>query len=124
MFLDRPVIGWGPVSYGYELGSRTGVAYRGAHNLYLFLLIETGLVGAVPFFIALGLCLQSAWHNRGGAYGVLPLALLVLMLIANLSGDWLDRKLLWVTLAYALASGAGSSPWRPLSFRNHLSETT
>ncbi len=119
MFLDRPLIGWGPVSYGYELGSRTGVLYRGAHNLYLFLLIETGLLGAVPFFIALGLCAQAAWRNRGGAYGVLPLALLVLMLIANLSGDWLDRKLLWVTLAYALASGTGNVTWRSLSSCNH-----
>lgn len=105
MFLDRPVAGWGPVTYGYELGSRTGKYYRGAHNLYLFLLIETGLLGATPIFCAFWLCLRTAWKNRSGAYGVLPFVLLVFMLVANMSGDWLDRKLLWITLAYAMASG-------------------
>lgn len=107
MFLERPLIGWGPVNYGFELGSRVGRLYRGAHNLYLYVLIETGLAGAIPFFGALWLCLKKAWHNRQGQYGVLPLALLVVVLIANLSGDWLDRKLFWVVLAYALAGGYG-----------------
>lgn len=107
MFLERPLIGWGPVNYGFELGSRTGKSYRGAHNLYLYVLIETGLAGAIPFFGALWLCLKNAWHNRQGPYGVSPLALLVVVLIANLSGDWLDRKLFWVVLAYALAGGYG-----------------
>ena len=107
MFLEGPLIGWGPVNYGYELGSRTGTLYRGAHNLYLYVLIETGLAGAIPFFGALWLCWKSAWHNRQGPYGVSPLALLVVVLIANLSVECLDRKLVWVVLAYALAGGYG-----------------
>jgi O-antigen ligase len=109
MFIERPLIGWGPGNYKSELGLRTGEPYRGrgAHNLYLYILIETGLAGAIPFFGALWLCLKNAWHSRQGPYGVSPLALLVVVLIANLSGDWFDRKLFWVILAYALAGGYG-----------------
>jgi O-antigen ligase len=107
MFLEQPLTGWGPVNYGFELGSRTGKLYRGAHNLYLYVLIETGLAGAIPFFGALWLCWKSAWHNRQGPYGMSPLALLVVVLIANLSVECLDRKLVWVVLAYALAAGYG-----------------
>ena len=109
MFLDKPVLGWGPISYLFELGRRTGVMSRDAHNLYLLVLIETGLLGAIPFFAGLWLSLRSAWRARFGREGVLPMAMLVCLLIINVGGAMQARKMFWVLMAYVLAS-AWSSP--------------
>jgi O-antigen ligase len=104
MFLERPLFGWGPVTHYYELGSRLGLLYRDTHNLYLWVLIETGILGAIPFFIGLWLCLWAAWNARDGLQGVLPLSMLLCLLINNMKGTFLSSKLFWIVLAYALAS--------------------
>ena len=108
MFLERPVLGWGPIANTYELALRVGQRdrpRRASHNIVLELLTSTGLVGAIPFLVGVGLAARNAWRARHGEHGVLPLALLVTLLLANMSGDWLASKLLWFTLAYAFASG-------------------
>ena len=110
MFLERPVAGWGVVGYTYELGSRLGhidEQTKNAHNLILHALASTGLLGAIPLFLGIGFCLRAAWQARRGSQGVLPLAMIVTVLMANMSGLWLYKKLNWVVLAYALASCSG-----------------
>jgi O-antigen ligase len=114
MFLEKPVLGWGPVTNTYELAQRIGERerpHRAAHNIVLELLTATGLVGTLPFLIGAWLCLRGAWQARRGEHGVLPLALFASLLIANMSGDWIASKLVWLVFAYALASGA----WRALA---------
>jgi O-antigen ligase len=108
MFLERPILGWGPVTNTYELAQRIGErerTHRAAHNIVLELLTATGLVGAIPFLIGAWLCVRGAWRARRGEHGVLPLALFASLFIANMSGDWIASKIVWVVLAYALASG-------------------
>jgi len=105
MVFEKPLIGWGPTHHYYELGSRLGRPFRDTHNLYLWILTETGLVGAIPFFIAVWYCLRGAWKARGGVDGPLPLALLLALLTINLSLTWHNMKLFWIVLAYTLASG-------------------
>jgi O-antigen ligase len=108
MFLEKPVLGWGPVTNTYELAQRIGERerpHRAAHNIVLELLTATGLVGTAPFLMGAWLCLRGAWQARRGGHGVLPLALFASLLIANMSGDWIASKLVWLVLAYALASG-------------------
>jgi O-antigen ligase len=107
MFLEKPVVGWGVVGYTYELGSRLGhidEQTKNAHNLILHALASTGLLGAIPLFFGIGLTVRAAWRARRGSQGVLPLAMIVTVLMANMSGLWLYKKLNWVILAYALAS--------------------
>jgi hypothetical protein len=115
MFQEKPLTGWGPIRNNYELGARLGEkrvrrldtdGQRDAHNLYLSILTETGLLGAVPFFIALWLCWRAAWRARDSIQGVLPMAMLACLLVINLTGTWHDRKLFWVVPAYALASSS------------------
>jgi O-antigen ligase len=108
MFLERPVLGWGPVTNTYELAARIGERerpLRAAHNIVLELATATGLIGAIPFLMGTWLCLRSAWRGRRGQHGVLPLALFCAVFISNMSGDWIAAKLIWLALAYALASG-------------------
>ena len=103
MFLEKPLLGWGPISNLSELGKRLGLPYRDPHNLYLWVLTETGMFGAIPFFMGLWLCLRAAWKARNGLQGVLPLSMLLCLLINNMKGTSLGTKLFWIVLAYALA---------------------
>jgi O-antigen ligase len=97
------------------MAARTGRQGADPHNLYLWLLLETGLLGAGPFFLGLWLCWRSAWRARGSVQGSLPLALLFFLLAVNMKGTLLYTKMLWVVLAYALASGS----YAVASSRNH-----
>ena len=113
MFLERPILGWGPITNTHELALRIGErerSSRAAHNIVLELLTATGLVGAVPFLGGVWLSVRNAWRARRGEHGVLPLALLSTLFLANMSGDWLASKLLWLVLAYAYASSKWLRP--------------
>ena len=105
MFLESPVIGWGPVNHYYELGSRLGYLIKDPHNMYLWVLNETGLVGAVLFFGGLLLCWSSAWKGRKTTQGVVPMAMLIYLLIANLKGSGHMDKFFWLVLSYVVAAG-------------------
>ena len=70
----------------------------------LEVLSSTGLAGTIPFLAGLGLCCVGAWRARRGRHGMLPFALLLVVLAANMSGNWIASKLLWLVLAYGLAS--------------------
>ena len=105
MFLERPVLGWGPITNTHEVALRIGERERpkrAAHNLVLELLTSGGLMATL---IGVWLAVQSAWRARAGAHGVLPMALFCALFVANMSGDWIASKLLWLVLAYAFASG-------------------
>ncbi|MGH7568153.1 MAG: O-antigen ligase family protein [Gemmatimonadales bacterium] len=111
MFLERPVDGWGPMNNQYEVAKRaTRLILRpeqvakDTHNLFLEVLTATGLLGAVPFFLALALCVRAAWRARPGGYGILPLALIGLFLVANLSLNQVVHKPFWVFMAFVFAS--------------------
>jgi O-antigen ligase len=106
MISERPLFGWRPVEFWYELGRRY-LGYwwiKDAHNLYLHVLLEVGLVGAIPFLIGLWLCVRAAWRGRNGSFGLLPLALVLAGLAANMSITDIARKHLWLLLAIAAAA--------------------
>jgi len=106
MILERPVFGWHPMEGARELSVRLGWRgeFRDTHNLILWLLLEVGLIGAVPFFVGLWLCGRAAWKVRAGSFGVLPLALFTTMLVANMSGTGIIDKEFWLVLALAVAA--------------------
>jgi O-antigen ligase len=108
MFVESPVVGWGPVHHLAELGSRLRTTRRDTHNLFLWILTEVGLLGGIPFFLGLWLCLKAAWRARTGVQGMLPLSLMVTVLIINMSGTFYNRKIHWLVLAYALAAGGSA----------------
>jgi O-antigen ligase len=108
MFLEKPLLGWGPVNNQYEVASRTtdmAREHRDAHNLLLELLTAEGLAGAVPFLIGVGLCVVAAWRGRTSPFGIVPFALIALFLAANISTNLVAYKPFWWVLALAFASG-------------------
>ena len=78
----------------------------------LELLTTTGVIGAIPFFLGLGLTLKSTWRSRTGPFGVLPVALVAAVLVGTVSGTWIASKILWTALAFGHAAGdaAASRP--------------
>lgn len=109
MAMEKPLFGWGAIRNQFELGSRlpeNDRMRRDTHNLGLELMTSTGLVGTTPFLIGMGLCVLAAWRARRGPEGVLPMAMIALVLVGNLSGNFLVFKLYWVMLAFAVASAS------------------
>lgn len=109
MILERPLVGWGPVTNTYELGARVNhpaYPHLDTHNLVLYVFTATGLLGAIPFFLGTALCIRAAWRARGGPRGILPFAMTATILVADMSVSGLDWKQHWLVMAYALASGS------------------
>ncbi len=104
MFYEKPMLGWGPFYNEVELGSRLGRSIRGTHSLYLTVLTEAGLVGAILFFGGLGLLVRAAWQARLRIEGALPMALMGSLVITSIAAQWIGRKMFWLILAYVLAS--------------------
>jgi O-antigen ligase len=111
MFLERPLLGWGPGRNLVELGVRlrfrtvdTGPAAKDTHNGLLWVLTQTGLIGFIPYMVGLWLCLRAAWRGRARLYGIGPFALVVCVLVINLSVTWQKRKFFWLVLALGTAS--------------------
>jgi O-antigen ligase len=108
MFLEKPVLGWGPLNNGYEVAIRATDLkrlHRDSHNLLLELLTAEGLVGTVPFLVGLALCGLAAWRGRVTHLGIVPFALLALFLVANMSANFIAFKPFYFALALAAASG-------------------
>ena len=119
MFTERPLAGWGPTANKYELALRLPHHEKGrrdTHNLILEVLTATGTIGAIPFFLAVALCAFAAWSARRGPHGMLPVALMLTLLLANLSGNHIAFKIFWLVMAFSLAAAApalGSFRWDP-----------
>jgi O-antigen ligase len=105
MILERPLFGWQGVDYIYELGARVRAPGRkDAHNLFLYLFLAAGLVGAIPFLVGLWLCTWAAWKARTGQLGLLPFAMLAAILAANMTHTFIADKAHWLIFSLAVAS--------------------
>ena len=106
MFLEKPLAGWGPVNNRFELVRyvpRAELPFRETHNLVLELLTETGLIGATPFLVGIGLCVRAAWRARAGAFGALPLAMVASLLVTKMGTAGVATKMHWLVLACAVS---------------------
>ena len=103
---DRPIFGWGPIMHEAELGRREGRKNRSPHNVLLYLFSEGGIVGGGVFLVGLWFCIWGAWRARSGLFGLMPLALVVTVIMNNLTHVWLLRRPTWIMLGFAIAATA------------------
>jgi len=123
LFLERPLLGWGPAQNKYELARRLPEEFRtwrDTHNLVLELLTSLGIIGALPFLLGTGLCVWGAWKARRGNHGILPFAMAVALLMGNMSGNYIGLKLFWLVLAWGAAAGSLVAPPRATPARLRL----
>jgi O-antigen ligase len=108
MFMEKPLIGWGPTTNMTEVAKRTNELreLRDTHNDVLWVLTATGLAGGVLFFSGLWLCLWGAWKGRSGAVGLTTLALLLTSVAMGVSGTMFYQKTYWMIMAMGAVSGA------------------
>jgi O-antigen ligase len=108
MFAERPLMGWGGRQAFEELAVRTGHASGrlNSHNLVLYVLIEVGLIGSIPFLLAIWLCLVAALKSQQRELGLIPLALLLAVLSYNLTHTALSLKLFWIILGVSVAASS------------------
>jgi O-antigen ligase len=106
MFLERPLLGWGPYVSLRELSRR--LAYpallRDTHNNLLWVATESGLVGLVIFGSGVWLCIRAAIAARRTRHDNLAIALLACSLVASMSCTNILSPEFWLVLAYAMAS--------------------
>jgi O-antigen ligase len=118
MWADHPLVGVGPdnfevhyLKYAETIGTDSRAEQRGAHNLYLESLAETGLLGALAFFGVLWLALAGAWRARRRLRGhdaLLAEGILVALgayLICALTLHSAYARYQWIFLGLGLAAG-------------------
>lgn len=103
MIAEKPVFGWGIWAGISELGRRMGRPPIDTHNTLTWVLLDTGLLGGVPFLIALFLGVRSAWRVRYSGESTLPVAMVISVMTAALTINWINRKHIWLFIAYAMA---------------------
>jgi putative inorganic carbon (HCO3(-)) transporter len=118
MWTDHPLLGVGPdnfegryLTYSAQIGIDPRPEERGAHNLYLESLAETGILGAAAFFAVLGLALTGAWQARSrleGRDALMGEGLFVALgafLICALTLNSAYARYQWIFLGLGLAAG-------------------
>jgi O-antigen ligase len=105
-FMDRPVIG-----VGTDMYRSVNTLGKVAHNSYLSVLVELGLIGFVMFGTILWLVVTKAWH--------LPrwdrnfwLTVLFVWAIGASTLTWEHRKTTWLFLTFAVAASAAADERR------------
>ncbi|HEX2609414.1 MAG TPA: O-antigen ligase family protein [Gemmatimonadales bacterium] len=118
-FLARPVMGYGPGAYKPAITPQLGALAQVAHNSYISVLVEQGLVGFVLYYAMVA----TVW------YAVLKLPLLErrfsLVLLSTLAIamaplTWEDHKNVWYILAVLLGLTRAFAFEGPGTYRSRL----
>jgi putative inorganic carbon (HCO3(-)) transporter len=118
MWADHPLLGVGPdnfevhyQTYSAVIGIDQRAQQRGAHNLYLESLAETGVLGTIAFLGVLWLALTGAWRARScfeGRDALLGEGLFVALctyLICAVTLHSAYARYEWIFLGLGLAAG-------------------
>jgi len=108
-FSEKPLMGYGTSGFIRAIDTRLGVYAQVAHNSFLSVLVEQGIVGFLPFammFIAVYLAVMKL-PTMDRRFGLVLLATLV---IAMLPLSWENRKAGWFVLAALIGLARAERP--------------
>jgi len=99
-----PVIGWGNTGFEKEMTITHGY-FKDTHNLFLYILVTTGIIGFVIFMYFLYLHFKSAVRFYKYEEDVIMLGLLLFYITTVFkSGGIINDKLMWILLAIIIAT--------------------
>lgn len=116
--------------YGYGLGGHSALNIKSAHphNLFLEVLLDSGIIGLIPLLILLALCAVRLFRfNIDGR--IMLIACIYMLMVQSLSGEYYDFRyfFLFLMLSYALQGQAAgvkgishAHAWVRRSFGNKL----
>lgn len=111
VYRDHPFLGVGAGAYGPSVYKQLDIDYV-AHNSYLSILVELGVVGFILFLILLAALMRSALLISGDA----KRAWIVLLLtwgVAVMAATWEHRKSTWFLFGLLMAQSAALARPRP-----------
>ncbi len=112
VFVQRPMVGYGSGSFKVALLPELGNATQVAHNSYLSVLVEEGLVGFL-LYLAMFVAVFLALMRLRGMERRFALVLLTTIVVAMIPLSWEDRKTVWFVLAALIGlARATTIVWR------------
>jgi O-antigen ligase len=103
VFVQHPLLGIG--NNAFITAIATINPYRGAHNTFLGLLVQVGIIGFALFAIILAMTIRYAWHQPKWD-SRFWLTLLMVWIIGNVSLSFQSEKSTWLILALVAASAS------------------
>src|SRR5260370_13770505 len=104
VFRQHPLTGTGAATFANAVEPLIGRDLA-AHNVYVSVLTETGIIGFLIFSIALITCFMTAM-NLGSSERALWLIVMVIWCIGVMSLTWEYKKITWSVFGLLIASGA------------------
>jgi O-antigen ligase len=114
-FLDRPVLGYGTAAFRHAITPELGYLAQVAHNSYLSVAVEEGLIGLL-LFLAMLFSVLLAVFRLPRLERRYALVLLAALCVAMLPLTWEDQKPVWfimaalIGMAHAEVNGARMAP--------------
>ena len=105
LFADSPLYGFGYRTYRYKLGERTGYEQRGTHNLFLSVLLGSGVIGFSFFLYFYGQSFRALWAHKTEGLNPVVFAWFLMALAGSLSINTEIAKWFWLILALAMGAG-------------------
>jgi hypothetical protein len=106
------LIGHGPERNVLLLGDSLGLVARDTHNILLWTLTATGLVGLTFYLIGVAGSLGRAYRARNGPDGIAPVALGSMAFLFGQTAGWHQLKMFWILMAFAATASHGASTLR------------
>lgn len=99
IFIEHPIIGVGEEGYVIEMLSRNNY-FLDTHNLFVYILVTSGIVGFLFFISFLFLILSKAWKSyRAGE--IFPMVLFVFIVLTIFkTGGVLTYSIIWFLFAF------------------------
>ena len=101
MLFENPIFGVGETGY-YRIANKVLKRFQAPHNVFIELLIYTGIVGFILYSLFLYQILQRVIHTYKYQQYLLPGILFLMTLMLFLNGQGLFIKLVWLIFAVNL----------------------
>jgi O-antigen ligase len=104
LYLESPFYGFGSFMHMRKLGEATGHSMCATHNLFLSVLLSTGILGFSLFMYFYWRSFQAVWRRRTEGECSIVFAWFMTALVAGLSINVETTKWFWIVVALSLAT--------------------
>ncbi|MDR5589336.1 O-antigen ligase family protein [Christiangramia sp. SM2212] len=105
IFLEKPVLGWGQTGYEKQIMNNFNGIYWDTHNLFLYLMVTTGIIGITIFIFFLFRLIKNSWiYYKINADPIMLVILLFYLTNISKTGAVINNNTMWVLAAIIFSS--------------------